>query len=440
MTVTTTREVGAISTDDFKKQFRAYLLGLQDMKDHPYRAALLDCLFGAFDVWEANRQQFWADTPRPFIYPFMVSMKGGREFGHYSQVNAFGAPSTIHIRRDVLLRERDGIRLQSIAPNPCCNEQRQLVLNAKSGSAAGHALFLEQLVLHEGIHQFLHEAASPEVSETYALTESGENGYKGHGSLFASECNRIGALRQAAFGLEFVPVRHSKKTHAGSLKQRPSCSQWGWVDLFFAWDPSAKNLTAEQAEENERRMGQALGLFEGAIEVVTVEETVPTAFNCPFADAAAVAIDALLGFDMEQGTNTLETFLQTVLDRADELKGVITSIKAQQQDDADDSDADADIEDDSPVVDVPTVRDIDDTLTAEEKTEVIAEVPSQPFPKLSVSFPKSNAADSLQRLTDLVEAEPGGAAALGKRLWGHADGSSISRHLKALRQLAEAQG
>jgi hypothetical protein len=70
----------------------------------------------------------------------------------------------------------------------------------------GRMLFVEDVLLHEAVHQYCDE-----------VLHSPENGHKGHGPVFTGECNRIGA----ALGLS--PVGIAKKGRRGDL---PSCADW----------------------------------------------------------------------------------------------------------------------------------------------------------------------------------------------------------------------
>jgi hypothetical protein len=75
--------------------------------------------------------------------------------------------------------------------------------------AEGRMRFVEDVLLHESVHQYCEEAL-----------HEGEASYKGHGPVFARECNRIGA----ALGLP--PVRLAKRR--GPNKHLPNCADWPW--------------------------------------------------------------------------------------------------------------------------------------------------------------------------------------------------------------------
>jgi hypothetical protein len=72
---------------------------------------------------------------------------------------------------------------------------------------AGRQRFIEDVFLHETVHQYCHE-----------VIRDLEDSYKGHGPIFAGECNRIGR------SLGLPPVRHAKAR--GAYKHLPSCAQW----------------------------------------------------------------------------------------------------------------------------------------------------------------------------------------------------------------------
>ena len=71
----------------------------------------------------------------------------------------------------------------------------------------GRLRFVEDVLLHESVHQDRDERL-----------HTPENSYKGHGPVFAGECNRIGE----ALGLR--PVRPAKAR--GPHKDLPSCAEW----------------------------------------------------------------------------------------------------------------------------------------------------------------------------------------------------------------------
>lgn len=71
----------------------------------------------------------------------------------------------------------------------------------------GRMQFVDDVLLHEMIHQWQFEVRG-----------DAEASYKGHGPVFAGECNRIGAL------LDLPPVRPAKQR--GPQAALPSCASW----------------------------------------------------------------------------------------------------------------------------------------------------------------------------------------------------------------------
>src|SRR5262249_38701217 len=110
------------------------------------------------------------------------------KLGDYSKTSCFGGYGQIRLRPSLV----DG-RHRLLRPGP--------------QFAEGRRRYLADVCLHETVHQ-----AADEVHHNL------EESYKGHGALFASECNRIGR----ALGLP--PVRAAKAR--GKTRDLPSCAQW----------------------------------------------------------------------------------------------------------------------------------------------------------------------------------------------------------------------
>jgi hypothetical protein len=295
------RSVFKTTTDQFKRHFRDYLRALAK-DDNDDRVELIQQLEWCFDRWEYWRQRFFPDADLTF--PFFQSGRRGAEFGHYSTIGDSGQPSVIHIKRSLLMGTSD-LAVYKITPT------KKLVLKADHPE---RIKFVDQVILHELVHQYLHEGAPPEVIRKYEDSESGTN-HKGHGSLFAAECNRINEVLHPELGFEFIPVRHVKRDR-GPLadRQRPSCAQFTHGELLFAWSPTDEKLTPEQLEDNRQRMEQALRYYGGAIEVVQEAEEVETDFSAPFdTDCGDVCIQHLKDFDKANGTKLELSFYKSVL-------------------------------------------------------------------------------------------------------------------------------
>ena len=322
-TSTLERSVWGASTDELKDRFRSYLKELASTDDG-YRRELIDALEWCFDRWNYWREKFYPETPSPLKFPFLKSAKGGSEFGHYATVGDSGEPSVIHIKRAYLMGERD-ITLVS-------NGDQKLVLKKDHPDRLN---VVDLTILHELVHQYLREGADEKTRLKYETSEMGSNHYKGHGKLFRDECNRINQILHKERGMEFVPVRHSKRSHeTAACRQRPSCAQFTKSDLFFAWDPDPKaGLSREQELENEARLIKALQYFGadqkgegGAIEMVTEETVEDTDFPAPYDSSCAdVCINELTEWDQAKGVDLVRDFHLTALKNMQET-GVLDQL------------------------------------------------------------------------------------------------------------------
>lgn len=305
-TTTASRSVWGVTTDEFKRQHRAYLLELAQSDDQyaDARRDLIQHIEWCLDRWNHWREKFYPETNSPLLFPFIQAAKGGSEFGHYSVCGASGQPSVIHIRRDFLLGERDITLAKWRGPDGTVSS---LMLSADHPRRNE---VVDLLLLHELVHQYLHEGANAGTRRIYGGTESKKSGgYKGHGPLFCAEANRINQILQPELGFEHIPLRHSKRSHAArGDEQRVSCAQFAIHDLFFAWDlqleypdpkyPDAPYLSAEQVQDNVARLQQALRYFGGAIELVKVGAKEDESFPAPYdASCADVCLQMLQSRD-----------------------------------------------------------------------------------------------------------------------------------------------
>ena len=404
--LTISRSVLHTSTVEFKRHFREYLKTLAKDID-TNRVELIEALEWCFDRCEHWRQKFYPDAE--LMFPFFQSGRRGSEFGHYSTCGSSGQPSVIHIKRSFLMGTSD-ITVAKLSPT------KKLVLLKDHPD---RLKFVDQTILHELVHQYLHEA-SPSAAE-YESSESGKN-YKGHGPLFAAECNRINETLHPELGFEFVPVRHMKRSHAKvNDVQRPSCAHFTHGELFHAWDITNPDLMGWQIEENRQRLEQALAFYGGAVELVEEAAEVATDFPAPFdSSCAEVCHQQLLGYDQEKDTDLVTAFHLAVLQQmqaAGTLDELLDAIGH--------SIAPADIQ--------PAAGENGQTVIAipESGPTVPTSVDSR-LPALTQEYPISDPVASLKRLEADITAA-GGKAALCKNQFGLKDGSSLSRHLKALK-------
>jgi len=402
MTQTTiSRSVLHTSTVDFKRHYREYLKELAKDID-TNRVELITALEWCFDRWEYWRQKFYPEAD--LMFPFFLSMKGGKEFGHYSTLGPSGQPSVIHIKRSYLLGTSDTI-VWKISPT------QKLVLKKDHPD---RLKYVDQTILHELVHQYLHEA-SPHAAEY----ESEGKNYGGHGPLFAAECNRINSMLHPELGFDFIPVRHKKPSHAKVADvQRPSCAQFTHGEIFWAWDPENEELAEWQLQENQQRLMQALEFFNRAVEVVNEAEEIESNFPAPFAlDCAEVCIQQLMKRDQENGTTLLDAFIQGVLEHAGVSSAAPVNIPPAEGLQTE-------------LIPEPTVQlEVDSPLSLVEEGTVL---------DLKTAYPVEQPAVSLDRLSTDIKQSDLTKADFAQRVFGHKNGQQLSRHLKKLRELMAA--
>jgi len=409
------RSVWGTSTDDFKRHFREYLKDLAQ-SDDPYRVELIESLEWCFDRWNYWRQKFYPETSQPLLYPFFQAGRRGNELGHYSTVGDSGQPSVIHIKRSYLLGTAD-TTVWKISPT------KELVLKKDHPN---RRKYVDATILHELVHQYLTEAAPDAVRREYLSTEC--TGYKGHGAKFAEECNRINQVLHPELGFEFVPVRHSKKTHAKvNDRQRPSCAQFTHGEIFWKWDPSANDLTFDQKAENAERLQQALNYFGGAVELVEEAEKIETEFSAPFDSSCAdVCLTALTAHDQTEQTGLVEAFHLAVLKQLQENDQLDAALQAIGYSAASPNIPPANGENGNgrKVVAVPESG---PTVPSKGDGEVTT---------LSSAYPLKDAEVSIRRLqADLAaeKANGGNNQTFALRRFGHPNGQQLSRHIKRLK-------
>jgi hypothetical protein len=114
--------------------------------------------------------------------------KSTKLLGLYATIGGHGQPGEILIR-------------------PSLVTGKHKLLREGDEFAEGRMRYVEDVLLHESVHQYCWE-----------VLHDIEPSYKGHGPVFAGECNRIGE----ALGL--AEVRPAKAR--GPLKELPSCADW----------------------------------------------------------------------------------------------------------------------------------------------------------------------------------------------------------------------
>lgn len=171
-----------LNTADLKhhREFKRFVL---EHADEVYRPALIRL----YSLWEQNSEEFFGGKMTP-PYILFASPSLPKFYGDYSPVSGFGGHSQIRIRPSLL----DG--------------SHPVVMPGKQ-YAEGRALFVDDILLHEMVHQWQQE-----------IIGNPESSYSGHGVIFRDKCREIGEK----LGLQ--PVRTCKAR--GKDKDLPSCSQW----------------------------------------------------------------------------------------------------------------------------------------------------------------------------------------------------------------------
>jgi hypothetical protein len=145
---------------------------------------MLDRLYG---FWiSINSGHFRGACVKPHI--LLAEPKTPRALGDHANISGWGSRNQIRIR-------------------PTLIDGRHKMLKPGAEHAEGRMRFVEDVLLHEAVHQYCDE-----------VLHHSEGSYKGHGPVFAGECNRIGG------SLGLPPVRPAKAR--GKSKDLPSCAQW----------------------------------------------------------------------------------------------------------------------------------------------------------------------------------------------------------------------
>lgn len=139
------------------------------------------------DSWHAWNRRFYEGK---LLVPHLrlCEPSSSRVLGSTHQVGGIGEKLEIRLRPSILTGTHKDMR-------------------PEDAFAEGRFLFLEDVALHEVIHQYHME-----------VTGTIEKSYHGHGPAFRDLCNMIGAE------LGLSPVRSSKKR--GEDASLPSCAQW----------------------------------------------------------------------------------------------------------------------------------------------------------------------------------------------------------------------
>jgi hypothetical protein len=185
---------------------------------------------------EYNRTYFGGELTEPFLLfdePGFTTC-----YGEYSTVSAFGGSGQIMLRPSLL----DGTLLHFREGNK---------------NKEGMRRFLDQVLLHEQVHQWQHEVHGTDPGEFH--------NYGGHGSTFSAKANEIGAR------LKLPPVRlRNKKSHSRDTAHLPNPSEWPHCVTEVSYYLGAYVLASRDKEAELRKALSTLLRKHGAEKVLRV--------------------------------------------------------------------------------------------------------------------------------------------------------------------------
>jgi Domain of unknown function (DUF4326) len=189
---------------------------------------------------EYNRKYF----DGALVEPFLAFEEPGFTtcYGQYCPVSAFGGSGQIMIRPSLLAGTLQHFREGNKDPE-------------------GLERFMDQVLLHEMIHQWQHEVNH---------TDPGEfNNYGGHGSTFSGKANEIGSW------LDLPPVRlRNKKSHSGKTAHLPNPSHWPHNVTPHAYYLGAYVPASKDEDEELRKALYTLLAKRGLVKVERVAREV----------------------------------------------------------------------------------------------------------------------------------------------------------------------
>jgi hypothetical protein len=160
-----------------RRQYRRYAAG----GAYPRFREILGALYATWDGY--NERYFTGQLQQPHI---TIGQTPPRSLGFFSPDTDWGSRAQITINRRIVWGKSPAV--------------------INTWPALGTARFIDDILLHETIHQWQHEIA-----------RKSEDSYGGHGSCFADKCNEIGAL----LGLPRVVAKRRTKED-----DSPRCAYW----------------------------------------------------------------------------------------------------------------------------------------------------------------------------------------------------------------------
>ena len=160
-------------------------------KRPPWHREHLTALYAAWHTYNAS---YFAGAMTP-PYLLLAEPVTPRTYGDTSPASGFGAQLQIRIRPSLVRGTHPHVR------------QGLMDHDTRERCAIGRQRFVEDILLHETIHQYQME-----------ILHADDASYDGHGPTFRDSANRIGAI------LGLPPVRNSKVRK--KEMDKPSCAQW----------------------------------------------------------------------------------------------------------------------------------------------------------------------------------------------------------------------
>ena len=211
-----------------RQEFMAFCLHHADPRVKPW----VDMLYTAWADYNALYFNDKLDPPYILIGPTSSTVS----YGETSFVSEFGGTLQIKIKRSLLEGNHAHFETTGISP---------------ADKMLGQQRFVLDVLLHEMVHQYcVEELGRPEVAE------------KGHGPVFAGQCNRVGAV----LNLPGVGQARASRRKPGM----PSCAQWPVNVRPSDYYKGAYNPAGVQTQPTTPTAPQGQGTVPGTGAQVTV--------------------------------------------------------------------------------------------------------------------------------------------------------------------------
>ena len=213
-----------------RQEFMNFCLHHADPRVKPW----VDMLYTAWADYNSLYFNDQLDPPYILIGPTSSTAS----YGETSFVSEFGGTLQIKIKRSLLEGTHAHFETTNVAP---------------ADKRLGQQRFVLDVLLHEMVHQYcVEELGAPETAE------------KGHGPVFARECNRVGALMTPS--LPDVGQARASRRKPGV----PSCAQWPVNVRPSDYYKGAYNPNGVQTQPTTPTAPQGQGTIPGTLAQVTV--------------------------------------------------------------------------------------------------------------------------------------------------------------------------